>query len=220
MSFGLLFVDELRGFYKSKVMIVLWVGLPIIPLLMHLLPMDTEGMPVSVLVGLLMASISGTLSSVMLSTTVVNEKINHVYDLFLIRPVKRRNLLLAKFLAVYACLIVAILISLVVGVIIDYFTQNLPLSLIFEGVWDSLAISLAAMAIACSAGLLIGVLVNSVMVAAILSVYLGNQLSMIAVLPAILITTIDPVLFSAIVGVVASGAILTAMILIFNRKQF
>ena len=30
MNLSLLFVDELRGFYKSKVMIFLWVGLPII----------------------------------------------------------------------------------------------------------------------------------------------------------------------------------------------
>ena len=32
MSLGLLFRDELKGFYKSKVMVTLWVGLPLLTL--------------------------------------------------------------------------------------------------------------------------------------------------------------------------------------------
>lgn len=220
MSLALLFKDELRGFYKSKVMIVLWIGLPLIPIFMRLIQPETEGIPITALVGLLMASVSGTLSSVMLSTTLVNEKSNHVYDLFLIRPVKRYHLLLAKFLAVYLCLFIAIIISLSIGLGIDLLTLEIPFATLIKGVWESLAISMAAMAIACSAGLLLGVLVNSVMVAAILSVYLGNQMSMIAVLPAMLIEGINPVLFSAIVGVSTTAIILTVMFIIFERKQF
>ena len=30
MKLQMLYVDELRGFYKSKVMLFLWVGLPVI----------------------------------------------------------------------------------------------------------------------------------------------------------------------------------------------
>ncbi len=33
MKLRVLFIDELRGFYKSKVMIFLWIGLPVIALL-------------------------------------------------------------------------------------------------------------------------------------------------------------------------------------------
>jgi len=32
----LLFKDELTGFYKSKVMIFLWIGLPLMAVLLHL----------------------------------------------------------------------------------------------------------------------------------------------------------------------------------------
>jgi len=98
LSLRLLFLDELKGYAKSKVMIVLWFGLPLLSLLIYFLQPDTEGLPISFLVGLLVSSIGGTLSGIMLSTSIVSEKNRHVYELFLIRPVKRSSLLLAKFL--------------------------------------------------------------------------------------------------------------------------
>jgi ABC-2 type transport system permease protein len=220
MSLGLLYKDELRGYYKSKTMIVLFVGMPLISIFMHFLQPDAEGMPISILVGLLIASMGGTLSSVMLSTTVVNEKSRHVYELFLIRPIKRFHLLLAKFLAVYTCLLIGVILSLSIGLSIDYFTLEIPLDVIFEGTVDSLVISLAAMAISCSMGLLIGVLTNSVMLAAILAIYAGNQLSLIAVLPGVMLESLDPVLFSVTVGVVATIVIMGINYFVFEKKQF
>ena len=112
MSLKILFVDELKGFYKSKVMIVLWVGLPLLSLLFHYIVPDTEGIPISSIVAIILSSIGGTLGSAMLSTSIASEKIRHVYDLFLIRPVKRTSILLAKFFSVYLCLIIATGISL------------------------------------------------------------------------------------------------------------
>ena len=220
MSLGLLYQDELRGYYKSKTMIVLFIGMPLISILMHFLQPDAEGMPISILVGLLIASMGGTLSSVMLSTTVVNEKSRHVYELFLIRPIKRFHLLLAKFLAVYSCLFISVLLSLSIGLTIDYLTLEIPLDVILEGTIDSLVISLAAMAISCSMGILIGVLVNSVMLAAILAIYAGNQLSLIAVLPGVMLETLDPVLFSVTVGVFATLVIMGINYFVFEKKQF
>ena len=220
MSLALLYKDELRGYYKSKTMIVLFVGMPLISILMHFLQPDAEGMPISILVGLLIASMGGTLSSVMLSTTVVNEKSRHVYELFLIRPIKRFHLLLAKFLAVYTCLLIGVMLSLSIGLAIDSLTLEVPLDVILEGTIDSLVISLAAMAISCSMGLLIGVLTNSVMLAAILAIYAGNQLSLVAVLPGVMLETLDPVLFSVTVGVFATLVIMGINYFVFEKKQF
>ena len=43
MQLGLLFADELRGFYKSKVMIFLWIGLPVIALLFRFISAGSTG---------------------------------------------------------------------------------------------------------------------------------------------------------------------------------
>ena len=52
-------------------------------------------------------------------TVTCNERNRHVYELFLVRPVKRRELLLAKGLAVYSCVAVACLVSVIVGLVAD-----------------------------------------------------------------------------------------------------
>ncbi len=43
MKLQLLYVDELRGFYKSKVMLFLWIGLPIVALLFRFVQVSTTG---------------------------------------------------------------------------------------------------------------------------------------------------------------------------------
>ena len=153
-------------------MIVLWFGLPLLSFLMHFIQPETEGLPISFLVALLVSSIGGTLSAIMLSTSIVGEKNRHVYELFLVRPVKRCSLLLAKFFAVYLCLIIAVAISLIVGIVIDGFTIGIPENFLSD-IFNSLVTGLSSMAITCSIGILFGVITSSIPVAAILSVYLG-----------------------------------------------
>ena len=220
MSFFLLFWDEIRGFIKSKVMITLWIGLPLLSIIMHFIQPNTEGMPISIFTGLLVASIGGLLAAVMLSTTMVNELNARVYDLYLIRPVKRWHLIIAKYLAVFLCLTVATFLSLAVGLLIDNFTVGLPADTIIKDTLGSLAVSLAAMSISSAAGILIGILVNSVALAAILSIYLGQQLSLVAVLPGIFFETINPIWFSIGIGVAVTAVILIIEIIVFNKKQF
>ncbi|MFX0082840.1 MAG: ABC transporter permease [Candidatus Hodarchaeota archaeon] len=219
MSLTLLFLDELRGYAKSRVMIVLWFGLPILSLLIYFLQPDTEGLPISFLVGLLVSSIGGTLSGIMLSTSIVSEKNRHVYELFLIRPVRRSSLLLAKFFAVYTCLVVAIVISLIFGLAIDEFRDGLSRLLLIETI-ESLIISIASMAITCSIGIFFGVLVSSVPIAAILSVYLGSQLSSIILLPTFFIVSLNPVILALTLGISITSIIMTINIYLFNRQQF
>ncbi len=219
MSLRLLFLDELKGYAKSKVMIVLWFGLPLLSLLIYFLQPDTEGVPISFLVGLLVSSIGGTLSGIMLSTSIVSEKNRHVYDLFLIRPVRRSSLLLAKYFAVYMCLVVAVVISLIFGLIIDEFTVGLSEYFLNE-TFESLIISMSSMAITCSIGIFFGVLVSSVPVAAILSVYLGSQLSSIILLPTFFIVTLNPVILALTLGISITSVIMSINMYLFSRQQF
>ena len=108
MSFGLLFKDELKGFYKSKVMIFLWIGLPLMTVVLYWLsPYTGEDVPLSLLSALLVSSIGGTLGSAMLAVSIIHEKDQHTYDLFLIRPIKRWHLMISKFFAVFLCIAIA-----------------------------------------------------------------------------------------------------------------
>jgi len=80
VQLGLLFTDELRGFYKSKVMIFLWIGLPIIALLFRFTTAGSTGqeLPFTLISSLVVSSIGGTLSAVMLAVFIINEKNRHV----------------------------------------------------------------------------------------------------------------------------------------------
>jgi hypothetical protein len=128
--------------------------------------------------------------------------------------------LIAKFFAVYTCLLLATLISVIFGILIDLFTIGVPASYFLESAFEGISISLSAIAIACSTGIIIGISVNSVAAAAILSVYVGNQLSMISVLPSIFLSDIiNPVLFSSIVGIILSVGLLLIAIFIFRKKN-
>ena len=81
MKLPLLYVDELRGFYKSKVMIFLWAGLPIIAILFRFVQYESTGqtIPFTVISVLVVSSLAGTLAAVMLTVSIINEKNRHVY---------------------------------------------------------------------------------------------------------------------------------------------
>lgn len=76
------------------------------------------------------------------------------------------------------------------------------------------------MAIACAIGIFIELLMNSVPLAAILAVYLGNQLSLIFVLPSIMLEELDPLIFAPSIGIVLTSIFLIVDTILFNRKQF
>lgn len=202
-------------------MIILWFGMPALAILIRFLyqQAEVEGMITSLLIGLVISSIGSTLSSVMLSTSIVSEKNHKVYELFLVRPVKRWYFLLAKFFAVYLCLVVAVFISYIVVLILDAIDFGITADDIIE-ILKSMLILMAFMAVSCSMGIFFGVLVPSVAAAAILSVYLGNQLSSTIFILPLLLDIGDPVVITPIVGYSVASIIMLLNILIFNRKQF
>lgn len=221
MQLGLLFTDELRGFYKSKVMIFLWIGLPIIALLFRFTTAGSTGQELSftLISSLVVSSIGGTLSAVMLTVFIINEKNRHVYDLFLIRPIKRRDLLIAKFLSIYLCVAVASAIAVLTGVAADFIITGTVPPTVLSDAGQSLATTLSMIAVSCGAGVLIGVASPSVLVGAILVIYGGNQISVIPLIPTILGLP-DATIFMIALAAVIAIALLGAAIAAFNQKQF
>ena len=221
MKLQLLYVDELRGFYKSKVMLFLWIGLPIISILFHFIQYETTGQSISftVISGLVISSLAGTLAAVMLTVSIINEKSRNVFELFLIRPLKRRDIILSKFLSVYSCVAMATFIAVFFGVGIDYLSTGTFSTVALNNLGQSLAISFSLLAVSCAAGVLIGVAAPSVLVGAILVIYGGNQISVLPLLPTIL-NLPNATEFTIGLAVLITVLILSVAVGIFERKQF
>ncbi|MCL2868686.1 MAG: hypothetical protein FWF27_04515 [Candidatus Bathyarchaeota archaeon] len=216
-----LYKDELKGFFKSKVMAFLWVGLPVLVLVLRFLQSNSTDptVPFILLSALLVSSIGGTLSAVMLSVSIINEKSRHVYELFLIRPVKRAEIILAKFFAVYSCVAVASLIAIFFGIFSDWVTTGVISQTVLTSAGESLAISLSMIAVSCAAGVLIGLVSPSIIVGAILIIYGGNNLSVIPLIPTILGVT-DATVFTIGLSCIVTILLLVVAVISFNRKQF
>ena len=202
-------------------MIFLWVGLPVIALLFRFITEGSSGQSLSftLISALVVSSIGGTLAAVMLAVFIINEKNRRVYDLFLIRPLKRRDILLAKFFSVYTCVAIASGIAVLAGMITDYASTGALSNAILNNAGQSLATSLSMIAVSCAAGVLIGVASPSVLVGAILVIYGGNQISVIPLLPKLLNVQEAAVFTIVLAGVVAS-VLLFAAVALFERKQF
>jgi len=217
MSSLLIYKDELQGFLRSKVMIILAVGLPALVVLLRLIQPATEGIPFFSFTAILIASIGGTLGAVLLSTGITNERAHHVYDLFLIRPVRRSALVLGKYFGALTVLLATAVLALLLGIVADLLAGRPTVDIVTSAV-EPVVLSLSGMAIACSVGVLLGVLVESVAVSAILSVYLGNQLGALAVLPSALAPQLPIIPLAAVAGVLVPAIALTAAIAVFKRK--
>jgi ABC-2 type transport system permease protein len=221
MQLSLLFADELRGFYKSKVMIFLWVGLPIIALLFRFFSAGSTGqeIPFTLVSSIVVSSIGGTLAAVMLAVFIINEKNRHVYDLFLIRPIKRQDIVLSKFFSVYVCVAIASAIAVFAGIVADLVgTGTLPTTVLLNA-GQSLATTLSMIAVSCGAGVLIGVASPSVLVGAILVIYGGNQISVIPLVPT-LFNLPDAAVFTVALAIAVAAGLLAGAAALFNRKQF
>ncbi len=220
MNFGILLLDELRGFYKSKAMLALWIGLPVMTIMLHALQPNAEGVPFLLIAGLLVTSLAGAIGCVTLATSICSDMNNHVYDLFLIRPVRRSSLLLSKFIAVLTCVLIAAALAFLSGYVLDYWTMGTVPDLVFQDTVDSLSLGLAGIMLACSLGILVGIMVKSLTVAAIGALYAGGQLSaVIALVPLILPEWITSEILALLIGIVVVPIILALAILIFERRQ-
>jgi ABC-2 type transport system permease protein len=195
--------------------------LPVIALLFRYISSISSGqsLPFTLISALVVSSIGGTLASVMLTVFLINEKNRHVYDLFLIRPLKRRDIILSKFFSVYVCVAIASLIAVLAGITVDFVSTGALSTTILSDAGESLATSLSMIAVACSAGVIIGVASPSVLVGAILVIYGGNQISVIPLVPTLLNIQNAALFTIGLAGAVAA-ALLCGAILMFEKKQF
>jgi ABC-2 type transport system permease protein len=219
MNFSLLFFDELRGFYKSKVMIFLWVGLPVVAVLVGFLPSDAPEVPLTAISAVVVSSLAGTLASVMLAVSIINERSRNVYQLFLIRPIKRRDILFAKLSAIYVCVVIASVIAVMVGIAGDYLKTGIVPETILISTVESLVISFSMLAVSSSVGVLIGVAAPSVLVGSILVIYGGNQISIITAIPALL-NLGNSTLIAVGSAITTTFVLLAVALKLFDRKQF
>ncbi|MBA3502042.1 MAG: ABC transporter permease [Myxococcota bacterium] len=221
----LLIKDELVGFAKSKVMLVLWVILPILATAGFLiLPESIKGnlggqLSATAFMSLIVANIAGTIASLMLAVDIVSEKNRKVYELFIIRPIPRRAIVLSKFVAVFVSVAVACLISVAIGIAVDW-VRGYPLtgSAIYDAL-KSMVSLIAAIALSASVGVFFGVISKTILVAVILILFCPN-LAIVPMLPMYFgILPESFWMFIAIsVGLVA--LVLWGSVAIFRRSEF
>lgn len=219
MSLALLLSDELNGFYRSRLMSVLWFGLPLTSLLLYFVMPDSslEGVSMTVFTAMIVSSIGALLASVMLAVNLVSEVNEHVLDLFLVRPVQRWHLLVSKFLAIYICVSIACLIALGVGMAYDVFINGSSFAAASIGLTDSLATTLMMMAVSCTAAVFISSFSPTVLIAVILVMFGGNQLSVLALMP-ILISEFSMIMM-VVVSSILSFTLFVLGSIIFKRRE-
>jgi hypothetical protein len=132
---------------------------------------------------------------------------------------QRRDILLAKFLAVYTGLAIAAVLAVLVGFAFDYVDRGaIPSGLLIDTL-KSVGLSLSMTAIASAMGVLIGVISTSVLLGVILVIYGGNQVVGLVMLPMVNDFSGSSLLTFAGAAVIAGLALYGAMRL-FNRQQF
>jgi len=216
MSLGILFKDELNGFYRSKVMLTLWVGLPAMVLLLYGLSPDLDGISISSFVALMIGSLGGALASIMIVISILNDREKGTYDLFFVRPIRRRNMVIAKFAAVFLCVAIASMLAIVAGTFADALVNATEISDSILIIGDTFLTAMSMMAISCAAGVLIGVFAPSVLVGILLVLYGGNQLAVIVLMP--ILTGGNDILFTVGVGAILSVSLLVMSAFFFEKR--
>lgn len=187
----LLVRDELIGFAKSKVMLVLWLVLPCIALVGYLLlPAEVlehgAGVPAltaTAFMTFIMSSIAGTVAGLMVAVDIVSEKNRKVYELYVIRPIRPEAIIWAKFIAVFVCVAIGCVCAILLGIAADYIRGE-PLS--SREIYDAFKSNTAmvnTIALSTAGGVFCGVVSRSIVIAVLLVLYGGQNLAIIPWLP-------------------------------------
>jgi ABC-2 type transport system permease protein len=188
----LLVRDELIGFARSKVMLVLWVVLPCLALLgfltlgQRMLGGAGAHMTVTAFMSFLESSLAGTVAALMIAVDLVTERNRNVYALLAIRPIRREAIVWAKLLAVFGCVTVACVVSLLLGLVVDVARGHPPTAADLYATGKALVSMTAVVALMTALGALFGVLVRTILVAVILVLYVGQNVALVPMLPAYL----------------------------------
>jgi len=216
--------DELIGFAKSKVMLVLWVVLPLIAMAGYLLlPEEITnargmgGLSATAFVGFLMSSVAGTVAALMVAVDIVSERNRKVYELFAIRPIRREVIILAKFLAVFACVTVACVVSLGLGIAVDAIRGNAT-QFDYDFVKSLLSL-IGVVAMSCGVGVVFGVMSRTILVAVILILYVGQNLTIVPMLPVYLGWLPNQFWLVMLITAALTGLLVLAACVMFRRAE-
>lgn len=230
-TFLLLFRDELNGFYKSGVMIALWVFLPLFGIVFYYLlggdpvPMGGPGgagalkLPASTIISLYVSNIGAQITALMLTVAIINEKQKHVYDIFVIRPIRRSHILLAKFFSVFICVGLACVLAILAGALLDLINGHPNASRLLMDQLESLVMGLGIVATFSAVGIFFGVLADSIIVGVILILFAGGFVTFLPALPPLLGLP-NSALWSLLLGAATTAVVLALASLAFNKKQF
>jgi ABC-2 type transport system permease protein len=224
----LLIKDELIGFSKSKVMLVLWVILPIITVLgYYFLPQGiaTRGqlgneLSVAAFMSMIQSSLAGTVAALMVAVDIVSEKNRKVYELFVIRPIKRSAILMSKFIAVFTCVTIACIVSILLGIVVDTFQGE---AMTGAQAYDTLkAVTTLTFVIALSAavGVFFGVVTKTILLAVILILYVGQNLVVVPMLPMFLGVLPNQFWFFMLISLGLVVLVLWFSAWMFKRSEF
>lgn len=187
----LLVRDELVGFARSRVMLAMWVVLPVCALVGYLaLPGDAlldsgfgADLSATAFMGLLLSSLAGTVAAVMVAADIVSERNRNVYELFLIRPIRPEAIIWAKFTAVFGCVAVACVISLGLGLALDRVQGATLGATELRDVGRVLTSLLGVVGLSAAVGVFFGVVSRSIVIAVVLVLYIGQNLAIVPMLP-------------------------------------
>ncbi len=222
--------DELVGFARSRVMIVLWVVLPLLAILGYLLFTSSaevaagmggdHKMSANAFMTFLLSSLAGTVAALMVAVDIVSERTRKVYELYVIRPIRREAIIWAKFLAVAACVVVACVVAIALGIAVDVARGDPFTATIAYDALKGLASLTAVVSLSAAVGTFFGVISRTILVAVILVLYVGQNLTIVPMLP--MYFGILPRQFWVIMAIsyalVAVMAWLSAVV--FRRSQF
>jgi len=190
---ALMIRDELIGFARSKVMLVLWVLLPALVVGGYLLISLNDAlraaftggeskMTATDFIGVMLSSIAGTAAALMVAVDIVSERQRKVYELFIVRPLRRDVILWAKFIAVCVSVTVACVVSIALGVAVDY-AQGSPISGGLAGTAKAMLNIASVIALSAAVGVFFGVISRTILVAVLLILYGGQNLTILPMLP-------------------------------------
>ena len=182
----LIFKDELRGFAKSGIMIGLWVGMPVVAILMYFFipsPGPDFPIPMSYFTATMIASLGGTLASIMVAVNIVTERNNKVYDLFVIRPIRRGDIMWAKFFSVFICLVLACTLAMLAGVLVDTIQGTSMSPMQWQFLAEALVSAIMVIAVSLAGGIVVGVISPNVLIAVLLVLYGSQNLAIIPMIP-------------------------------------
>lgn len=221
----LLIKDELWGFAKSRVMLVLWVVLPLLATAGFLiLPERLKGnmgneLSATAFMSLIVSNIAGTIASLMLAVDIVSEKNRKVYELFVIRPIPRRAIILAKFIAVFASVTMACVISIFAGMILDWARGHGPGSSEMYETVKSLASLTGAIALSAAVGVFFGVISRTILIAVLLILFCPN-LAIVPMLPMFFGVLPDSFWIFMAISAALVAIVLAGSVALFKRSEF